>query len=242
MTEICRRVPWDSEFFGFPIGQVQSNRLDAESAQAVEGWCRQNDIRCLYFLADANDPETVETAEQAGYHLADVRLVMGLNLLAARLLQPLPAGLTIRGAKPADIPALQKIAAHSFTLSRFYFDPGFHRQRCSDLYTLWIEKNVTETNSQVLVAEFQDQIAGFISSGWPAGGSTAKIGLLGVERSQRGHRIGLHLMEHCLAGLADHGIGQVEAVTQMRNIGAQRVNQRAGFITSAIQLWYHKWF
>jgi len=31
-------------------------------------------------------------------------------------------------------------------------------------------------------------------------------------------------------------------VTQGRNLAAQRLYQRNGFVTASLQLWYHRWF
>jgi ribosomal protein S18 acetylase RimI-like enzyme len=33
----------------------------------------------------------------------------------------------------------------------------------------------------------------------------------------------------------------VSVVTQGRNVAAQRLYQRAGFVTASTQLWYHRW-
>lgn len=242
MGEVCQYLTWDSEFFGFRIAQVQAKKLNPADTQAVFAWCQANDIRCAYFLAAVDDPETIKTVEKAGYHFADARLTMELQPLVQQSPAPLPPGLAIRPAVLADIPALQVMAGSSYTLSRFYFDPGFPRQRCSELYQWWIEKNCREEFSLVLMASFEKQPAGFISASWDAAAKTGKIGLLGVSAEVRGRGIGQRLMEQCLANLELKGINKVEAVTQMRNIGAQRVNQRAGFIASSVELWYHKWF
>jgi ribosomal protein S18 acetylase RimI-like enzyme len=41
---------------------------------------------------------------------------------------------------------------------------------------------------------------------------------------------------------AQQQVDTVTVVTQGRNIAAQALYQRRGFITQSQQLWYHKWF
>jgi len=242
MTEPCVFLPWDSSFFGFRIAKVTRSKIDPASARAINAWCQEQNIRCLYFLASADDPETAVTAEAENYRLADIRLTMEQQLSAPRTAKPLPENLSIRTAARGDLAALQTLAGSAFGLSRFYFDPGFPRQRCGELYRTWIEKSCSASNQLVLTAEEKGRLVGFISAEWdPANIESGKIGLLGVEPGGRGRGIGQHLMDRCLERLTAAGMRQIDAVTQARNIGAQRVNQRAGFITRSIDLWYHKW-
>jgi len=242
MTEPCVFLPWDSSFFGFRIAKVTGSKIDPASAQAINAWCQEQDIRCLYFLASADDPQTSAIAEAENFRLADIRLTMEQHLSAIKAAKPLPENLSIRTAAPGDLVALQNLAGSAFGLSRFYFDPGFPRQRCSELYRIWIEKSCTASNQLVLTAEEGGRVLGFITAEWEhENAQNGKIGLLGVDASERGRGIGQHLMDHCLERLAAAGMRQIDAMTQVRNIGAQRVNQRAGFITRSIDLWYHKW-
>jgi hypothetical protein len=38
------------------------------------------------------------------------------------------------------------------------------------------------------------------------------------------------------------GASVLTVATQARNIAAQRLYQRAGFLTSSVRVWYHRWF
>ena len=240
----CTLLPWDSDFFGFRIGRLEGHTLNPQRATAVDDWCQENAIRCLYFLADAADPTTSATAEQNRYRLVDIRMTFKLKLAEKSQTDHQPAvGLVIRPAIPADIPQLKEISKISYTLSRFYYDPGFPHQRCDDLYAVWVEKSCQGYADEVLVAEVEGQPSGFITlKNHHEGEAYGEIGLVGISPQAQGHGLGQKLVQHGLTWFAGQGITNVEVVTQGRNVRAQRLYQRAGFITEAIQLWYHKWF
>lgn len=239
----CTFLPWDSEFFGFQIGRVNGNRLDPALAAEVDIWCVAEKIRCLYFLAAAEDAGTVETAERQAFHQVDIRVTFELRLPLAGTAPAQPEGVLIRPARQADIAALKAIGSVSYTLSRFYFDPGFPRQRCDDLYSVWVEKSCQGYADEVLVAEIGGQAEGFITLKRSDPDSpVGEIGLVGISPSAQGRGLGPLLVEHSLGWFARQGMTQAEVVTQGRNIRAQRLYQRAGFITKKVQLWYHKWY
>src|SRR5580692_11543770 len=72
----CSFLEWDSQFFGRRIGRVEGHRLDAELRSRISAWCLENAIDCLYFLADANDSQTVVCAEEWKAHFVDIRVTM----------------------------------------------------------------------------------------------------------------------------------------------------------------------
>src|SRR5436305_6324202 len=118
---------WDSGFFACRIGRLNGGRLDAALLSAVDAWCREEAIDCLYFLADAEDPVVARTAEAAGFRLVDLRVTLDREM-AALALPPVPDPAphpTIRPARPEDLPALRRIAAAGPRHSRLYADPGF---------------------------------------------------------------------------------------------------------------------
>jgi len=41
---------------------------------------------------------------------------------------------------------------------------------------------------------------------------------------------------------ADQNASNITVVTQGRNVAAQRLYQRLGFVTRSLELTYHKWF
>ena len=63
-----------------------------------------------------------------------------------------------------------------------------------------------------------------------------------MRAGSRGRGGGSALVQGALAWFADRGVTQVLVVTQGRNVGAQRLYQKAGFLTRKVELWYHRWF
>lgn len=243
MTEICQYLQWDSDFFQKRIARLNANRLDEATAAAAHSWCAQQQIDCLYFLSDADDPLTTRLAWQNGFRFADTRLTVERPLTNLPSLAPL-ASLTIRPSQPADIPALQAIATASHHDSRFYHDLEFPRAACDALYATWIEKSCQGYASQVLVADpgsQRGQVAGYVTCNL-VDETTGQIGLIAVGQAARGQGLGPLLLTAALHWLAQQGRQQMIVVTQGRNLAAQRLYGRLGFLPRSIEFWYHRWF
>ena len=204
-------------------------------------WCADEAIDCLYFLADADDAATVSLAERHQFALVDLRVT-----LASTVTEGGPACREldehgVRPAREADIPALRAIARVSHRDSRFYFDGHFPESRCDALYETWIENSCRGYADAVLVAEVAAQPAGYISCHLTEAG-VGQIGLVGVGERAQGRGLGRALVLAALGWFARHHAGEVSVVTQGRNVRAQRLYQRCGFVTQSVQLWYHRWF
>ncbi len=114
--EPCDLLEWDSNFFGFRIGRVRENILTESLIGRVDDWSVNNKIRCLYFLADSDSPETTHLAEAHDFHLADVRMTF-----EHRLKTLIPSSQEIlRPAEPSDMPELERMAHAGFAKTRFF--------------------------------------------------------------------------------------------------------------------------
>lgn len=242
-TSPCSYLSWDSDFFGHRIGRVNGGKLNERMLQSIFSWCQKEQIDCLYFLADADHAETVSLAEDAGFSLRDVRLTFELNnpAEACSPLSPVE-GLEVRQSRPGDLEALRDTARTSYIHTRFYYDPCFSEEQCAQLYDLWLARSLQDDfASAVIVAELEGQPVGYVTCKLEEG-KEGTIGLVGVKESARGLQIGQHLLYAAAAWFADNERQSIRVVTQGRNIAAQRLYQKCGFVTHSMQLWYHKWF
>jgi len=232
----CRFLGWDSEFFGRRIARANVNRLTSESLRQVQSWCDSQRIDCLYFLADSADAETVNLAEDAGFHLVDVRVTLGRERTGWES-DPAPGG--VRPFQPEDLPWLRALASVSHRDSRFYYDKNLPQALCDALYATWIENSIRGYAQAVLVGKSHARPAGYITCHGTA--TTGQIGLFAVAQEAQGRGLGRQLVLAALRWFDQHEASEVTVVTQGRNVRGQRMYQKCGFSTRSVELWYHYW-
>ena len=238
--ELCSILEWDSAFFGLTIARANLNRLDVQTAAQVMDWCQAKQVSCLYFLADGNHVETLRQAEKNGFYLTDIRVTYEHSInMSEEWYAPGPK---IRMAVPEDLPALRAMTDSSYRDSRFYYDGHFPQKACDRLYEIWIEKSLSGYAQAVLVMGAPGQPEGFVTCDTLLTEAKGKIGLVGVSSSARGRGLGKILVLESLHWFAAQGMTTAEVVTQGRNIPAQRLYQKFGFLTKEVRFWYHRWF
>ncbi len=238
---LCQYLDWDSAFFGHRIARARVSRLCPETVLSILSWCREQAIDCLYFLAEVDDPVTIRLAEDYGFRLVDIRITLEKQLDDSSAPSIEPFSGVLRSCRPEDVPVLQEIARVSHRDTRFYSDPNFLRSRCDALYELWIARSCQGYADAVFVLEMGNQPVGYITCHRQSSGE-GQIGLFGVHPEWRGQGLGKRLIHHALRWFVQEGAWRVTVVTQGRNVAAQRVYQRCGFLTRKVQLWYHRWF
>lgn len=230
--------PWDSGFFGRRLAQVTGHQATAPDLEAAIEQARAASVECLYFLADAADRDTVRAAEATGFSLVDVRLT--LERIVANGGAASTPDAAIRPARLEDLPLLSALARTSHRNTRFHIDPHFDPQRSDEMYVVWIERSVRgELADAVFVADADGAARGYITVS--GGDAASSIGLVAVEAAYRGRGLGDRLLRAAVQWTAARGLGRVSVVTQGRSAPSIRFYERAGFTTSLVQFWYHRW-
>jgi len=241
MDEPCTLLPWDSEFFGFPVACVTANVLTEQSAAALVDWCARRNVKCLYLRARSDCAETGRVAASTGFRFVDTR--MDFELEAKSISQHHSAGVSYRPACEPDLPALRQMARNAHRDTRFFFDGRFDPSRTEDLYAKWIDVEYARKDGRVWVAEAgAGQPAGYASCHIDSENHYGRVGLLGVDASHRGRGIGRGLLNTAIEWSLKNGFTTVRVATQARNVPAQRLYQAIGFRTIEIANWYHRWF
>jgi len=228
-------LEWDSNFFGLRIGRVYPGPFDPAS---VIAWQQDQKVRCLYYLAELNDTDSIHAAQDLGFHLVDIRTTFFTHLPVHVSTDP---RIRIRQAVDADLPTLKEITSGSFIHSRFYHDPHFSRDKCDELYAIWVEKQLHQPDAMVWVTEDESGLLGFVTV-VELNPRRTSISLIGIAKRARGQGLGKALNNHVLQERGSHGFTEFEVVTQARNSGAMNLYQSCGMRIMSQQAWLHGWF
>ena len=222
-------LEWDTGFFGFGIGRLETAILDSAVVVQTKAWCSANGVRCVYFIADNGSA----AAERAGFLRVDTRLTYGIEPTRQR---PDPL---IRPQQDGDVRRLKNIATSAHRDGRFYQDPNFGDAAASRFYEAWIENACDGFADVVLVADEGSGAAGYITC--RAEARTGTIGLVGVASDYRGRGIGSRLVQASLDWFSRAGLARVDVATQQRNHAARNLYEGRGFELVRRQAFYHYW-
>lgn len=240
ITDLIRKLEWDSDFFGFSVAFVSSKLLTNSVSYHVEKYIEKNDIKLTQYLCDCHDPGSVRMAEKSGFHFVDIRLSFDQKLESPKAVD-LEDGFTFGVATEKDVGDLKKIAHNIYVDSRYYYDGNFSNKKIDKFFSDWVEKGVQGTFDDICFSVFHNGKAiGFCTVEYNIE-KVANIGLFGISKEYRGRNVGLNLLHSVHNHLMEKGYTKLNVVTQGRNYGAQRLYQKAGFQTKKTELWYHKW-
>lgn len=217
-------LSWDSEFWGRRIGRAHSADINK--------WAAENMVGTVCLLIPSDQPDRVQDAEQRGFQFMDIRLMLE---------RPTgPHASSVRAYRPADLETLVMIARSAHRITRFYADPGFSADRCDDLYEAWIRNSAAGWADKILVSGDVAHPSGYCTIHIKDG--VGSIGLIAVAELDRGKGLGGELTLGAVDWCHAHGVPHITVVTQGRNVPAQRVFQRCGFLTVSNEIWLHKKF
>jgi glycosyltransferase involved in cell wall biosynthesis/ribosomal protein S18 acetylase RimI-like enzyme len=229
----CRMLEWDSEFWGFRVARVAAHRLNGDTARRVATWSDGAGVRCTFLLAAADDRVTDEAAQAVGFWPVDTRVTLqrepgppsGNNRRQA---------VQIRPAVETDRDVVVALAASAHSDTRFFFDTGFPDGRAGVLYERWVCRGLDEADRQLLVAEEEGEILGYLLTT----ASPPSIDLIAVADRARRKGVGAALVD---AAVEHSPTSPFEVVTQARNVAALRLYESAGFRVAKAEVWYHRW-
>ena len=238
----CELLEWDSEHFGFPVARVGTGTLTDASMDAIDAWCAERGVRCLYLAADSDDSETARVAAARGFRVVDLRIVACRSYEGLLDLPAGPEELTVREATGGDLDYARRLAARSHRSSRFYFDGNFPEDRCDALYEAWVERGVEDPERGLLIAVVAGEPVGYYVVAPLGPDREGYADLVAIDERHRRKGYGRAMFfggyRHCAA----RGARVARAVLSHRNLDNVRLHEKLGFLTDEIQVWHHKWY
>lgn len=255
VVAIGRALPWDTQFFGVPMGRLdfvlrgggESRSAHASAIAAFLTRCREAGIRHVSARVDVADGVGVAVLEDHGFRLMDT-LVTYISHPKRPAPRHVKAMGTIRAFAPGDLEAVLDITRDAYEgfRGRFQLDPHLPRERSEALYVEWARACCDgRMADRVYVAD--DGHGGL--HGWssvrlvePAssmGGVRLFAGSLGAVRRDRP---GAYAELIGTAARDNHAAGALtEAQTQSHNFSMIRVLEAVGAQYARAEYTLHAW-
>jgi RimJ/RimL family protein N-acetyltransferase len=223
-------VPWDTDIFGFPVGQIERIAvLGADAStdfEAFEEWRAQQDIRLVSCRLPHDRLVESMFLEDRGFRFVEMVYSPRLDRLDTVL--ALPDGPQIEPATAADRAAIEEIAGTAFATGRLLLDHRIDAALSAERYRVWVRNSFENPRHAVLKAMIDDALVGFFIVEDKADGS-AYWHLTAIAPGWQGRGVGTALWKGMIARHHAAGRTAVETTISAHNTPVINLYARLGF-------------
>lgn len=234
MSTRWRALPWDTEFFGLPIGRIELDGAEPADLAEAEAEARAAGIRCLYGYLDPVDHRAGYWVQDLGYRLVETSALFDA---APGIDVALPAGeAVVRPGDEGDLPALEGAVDRLAPWSRYAVDDRFGLDAARRMNRAWLERAAGRASEDhvLLVAETAGVVTGFLSL---SRDPSPMIDTMATTAPGSGTMGALVAAGRTWAGPPGLRAGWVAA----RNVASYRFLESCGFRVAEVRYVFHRW-
>lgn len=227
---VARRLPWDSDFFGFGVARLEGifplSDVDdpgrwnvANALEQLIKSARKRGIAYLFAAVDPRDLGVLRALGETWFALIESRLYHWGPIIVPEMTERFP----VRRATLDDLPSLARTARETVNaFDRFHADPFFPRDRVDQLMERWVEESVRGTMADLVVVPDVASPSAFatyryLKEGWPRWGIHLVQGVLSaVDPAYVGWmgRLGPEVNYHLKCQGATHSFGSTQVTNR----------------------------
>jgi ribosomal protein S18 acetylase RimI-like enzyme len=234
-------VPWDSEIFGFPVGQIAELELrDGDPTadfERFEAWCRDTSTRLVCCRLPHGRLREAGWLESRRFRF--IEMIYRPRLDALQAWRASAGAVVVSQATAADLPSIEAIAASAFTTGRFLLDPRLDPGLSGKRYRQWVRNSFDDPRHQVLKAEVDGALVGFFVVEERAD-TTAYWHLTAIAPLQQGRGLGKAVWQAMLERHRRAGLLAVETTVSAHNLPVLSLYGRLGFRYAAAEMTFHR--
>lgn len=223
-------LDWDSEFFGYKVGQIVLTENKKVDEAAILRW--SENFKLVYVISDSE-----EKFKSSRIQLVDIktRLTKKIKALRERFID----SNYIEGESYND-QQLISLALQSGAFSRFKKDSNFVNDEFYKLYHKWISDSLNKKIADKVIVFKKELIPkGLLTLSFK--NTFAEIGLLSVDEFSRGEGIGQSLLMYADEITIAKGLMEVQVSTQLQNFPAMQLYKKVGYSILYKKYIYHIW-
>ena len=226
---MVKDLHWDSEFFGFKVGQVQILKNDLFRWKEFQ--TKSLHYRLIYVFSEE------EINEHSGLNWIEEKVVLHKKIATHLLVNSTISEFEVDGD---SIIELEQLVYLSGVHSRFKVDPNFQESDFKRLYYAWMMKSIESDMVKLIVKKYKNQIVGFITLELGIQ-NTAKIGLIAVNSQMHRRGVAKELVQYSENLLSSLGYTILQVTTQSHNTSAMHFYDSCGFTVLSSNHIYHYW-
>ncbi len=251
-----RKLPWDSEHFGFPAARLEilvshgdyreSRQRKAALLEEILERCRSHGIRHLVTRVDAEDLSSIHALQHAGFEMID-----GIQTFSRRLTEaprgPGNDGFHLRPFEMQDLEQVLAVARSSYRYDRFHADPALATETADAVNEAWLRNSCLGTAADaVLLARAGSEVLGYVTckidreAKPKLGVSFGSIVMVATAEHARRRGVARAATYGALDWFHRNGVQIVEVGTQLSNIPAGRLYEECGFRLIGVSLTFRR--
>ena len=231
-------LEWDSNFFQKKVAKITDENLkNHQEINFVLNELKFKKYDLVYFFSKKEQNLFEDILKKYNGQLIDKKITY-LKTLDKTSIIPYKEITKYHKEYPTN--DLICLAIDSGIYSRFNLDENIETNKFEELYKKWIINSVNKTIAKdVLIYEFQQEIAGMVSLGEK--NNRADIGIIAVNENIRGKGIGKKLMQSAENWSIENNYKHLQVVTQKDNINACKFYESCDYKIDKIEYIYHFW-
>lgn len=227
---MIKKLVWDSELFGYPVGQIQILKADPDIISATIN--NSNKFKLVYVIT----PQKIE------FEIPELKLVDIKTRLSKKVKNNQTYSLqNIHEYDGEEDSQLNRLALQSGVFSRFKVDSNFTHNEFEKLYLRWILDSINKIIADKVIVYKQPggHCVGFVTIKFK--NDFSEIGLIAVDEQSRGKGIAKSLLTFIDGLTINAGCNRIEVVTQLENLPAINLYEQAGYEIISKKYIYHLW-
>ncbi|MFK7751021.1 MAG: GNAT family N-acetyltransferase [Sedimentitalea sp.] len=235
----------ETKRFGVTCAKLTGTENGLPDLDMINKQAADLNVEMLTTRLDVSQLAQAHELESDGYRLMDTLVYYRRPHDPLPERKPLPNGLTLRDAVPADSKAVAKVSLAAFEgyFGHYHADPRLSNDDADEAYLEWAEKTIERIGEEThaLVVENGSDVVGFCSLIQRPTGA-ADIELNGILPSSQGRGLYARMIEALVHKSKNIGADHITVSTQINNYAVQRVWTRLGFYHERSAYTFHKWF
>lgn len=222
-----RQLPWDSDFFGMPIGRVAVAINSEEELLLALDEARGAGLRIVYWLDENDVILNVALKSFSG------RRIVGHCIYEKALSEPklqTNKWPIVSLAPSFPLASILPLALLAGRLSRFRLDDRLSGGSFEKLYSLWIERSLQrEIATDVLALVANESAPGGLVTYHIDGKGVSTVGLVSTAPSMQRKGLGSELLARAEQDSHCSGAAKIRVSTQSENVAACQLYAQRGY-------------